>query len=65
MVFKVYIDSDNRWRWMLLHSDRTIIAISAASFAGWRECIVAISTLKYNIPVASVIEDETVKQYAL
>lgn len=61
MVFKIYKDSGQNWRWVLLGRNKNVIAISGESFDSRQECLQSISLIKANLPTSSVIEDSSIK----
>jgi len=61
VIFKIYKDTYNQWRWLLLNNNHNITAISAVSYINRQECLRAISDLKDALPIAPIIEDDSVK----
>lgn len=54
-VFKWYKDKVGKYRWLLIAGNGEIIAFSEG-FNSKEGCLVCIESVKYNVPIAKVIE---------
>ena len=57
-TFELYADSDDKWRWRLLHDNGNIIADSGEGYATKQKAKKGLRSVKENAPGAEVVEVE-------
>jgi amphi-Trp domain-containing protein len=56
-TFRRYVDSEDRWRWRLVHDNGNIIADSGQGYSSKQKAKQGLRSVKTNVPGAAV-EDE-------